>query len=422
MNNNTSKYAAASIPFMMEGQVIATNDPDQMGRLKVWVPALDGENFNEDELPWTDYASPFSGFTVDMPAGGTPVANSSHAAYGMWAIPKIGATVIIFCLNADPSARFYFACTTRLHRNRSLPAGRNFDVNGKEGPFGDAGDESGNLNPIQPAYANLREQFQDKTKQSESITRGFYERQVAQAKSSKDGTEGYSESPVDSYLDPQTSCWVSPGRHAIIFQDDPKRSRFRIKTAEGHQVIFDDANERIYISTAKGKSWVEMDQDGHINIFGSDSISVRSGKDINFFADRDINLEADRAVNIKANNGDIRLNTTKSFQVNAGESIVQSACGIFDINSEKSLKITAAMGLDVRAGTGLKLTGDSTVDIKAGSMIRESATRIDLNGPPAQTAEKASCAKLAEPPTVVPGHEPWTRPVSDKKRGPNWKQ
>lgn len=411
-----------SIPFMMEGQVIATDDPDQMGRLKIWIPSLDGENFNEAELPWADYASPFLGFTVEMPAGGTPVANSSHSAYGMWAIPKIGATVIVFHLNGNPAARFYFACSARLHRNRSLPAGRNLDINGKEGPFGDAGDEHGNLTPIQPAYDNLREQFQDKVTQSEAVTRGSNERQVAQAKTSKDGKEGYSVSPVDSYLDPQTSCWVTPGRHAIIFQDDPKRSRLRIKTAEGHQVIFDDANERIYISTAKGKSWVEMDQDGHINIFGSESISIRSGNDINFFADGSINFEANVGVNIKANEGDIRFNTSKSFHVNAGESIIQSACGIFDLNSEKSLKITAAVGLDVRAGTSLKLAADTSIDIKAGNNIRQQANRIDLNGPPAQIAEKASCAELPESPTVVPGHEPWTRPMSDNKRGPNWNQ
>lgn len=412
-----------SVPFIMEGQVIDTSDPDQMGRAKIWVPALDGENSEPENLPWTEYASPFMGFTVEYPAGGVPVGNTSHAAYGFWAIPKIGATVLVFCLNADPSQRFYFAGTGRLHRNRSLPAGRNADHFGKQGPWGDAGDGTGNLDPIQPAFDNIRAQFQNRITESEALTRGAFERQVAQAKTDKDGTEGYSPNAADSsYLDPQTYCLVTPGRHAIIMQDDPKFSRLRLKTAEGHQIIFDDANERIYMSTAKGRSWVELDQDGHINVFGAESISIRAGKDINMFADRDINIEANRAINVKANTGDIKINTTKSFHLNTKESIIQSACGIFDINSESSLKITAGKNIDVLAKGDVATTAGAKFDIKAGNQLVQTGSKIHLNGPTARTADPASCAQLASDPTVVPGFEPWTRPAPATSRGPNWKK
>lgn len=416
-----SEYFHDGIPFIMEGQVISTADPDQMGRCKVWVPTLDGENFDISQLPWCDYASPFFGFTVDYPAGGYPVKNTSHAGYGLWAIPKVGATVLVFCLNADPSSRYYFASTLRTHRNRAMPAGRNFDDLGRKGPFGDAGDGNGSLNPIQPAFDNLREQFQNKIDESESITRGIYERQIAQAKNEKDGTEGYAKSPADtSYLDPQTYCLVTPGRHAIIMQDEPKYSRLRLKTAEGHQVIFDDANERIYISTAKGKSWIELDQDGHINVFGADTISVRSGKDINLYADRDINMEANRSFHVKANGGDIRFNSAKSFHVKAAENIMHAACNLFEVNAGASIHMTAAAQFDIK-GSNTALTGVSTVQIFGGGSIIESAGRIDLNGPVARIAENAQCAVAAQDPSVVPGHEPWTRPVSEQKRGPNWK-
>ena len=39
------------MPFIMEGLVVATDDPDQMGRVKVWVPSLDGENYEIVSLP-----------------------------------------------------------------------------------------------------------------------------------------------------------------------------------------------------------------------------------------------------------------------------------------------------------------------------------------------------------------------------------
>lgn len=430
-----------NIPFIMEGQVMSTADPDQMGRVKVWVPALDGENFNVDQLPWADYASPFMGFTVEYPGGQAAISNKSHAAYGFWAIPKIGATVLVFCLNGDPTSRCYFASTVRLHRNRSLPVGRNADFHGNVGPWGDAGDGSGKLNPIQPAYDNLREQFQDDLTASEAQTRGVYERQVAQAKDDKDGSEGYSSNPADpSYLDPQTYCLVTPGRHAIIMQDDPHWSRLRIKTAEGHQVIFDDANERIYVSTSKGRTWFEMDQDGHVNCYGAESLSFRAGKDINFFADGNINMEAGEGVNVKADNGDIRLTAQKKFQAKANDSIILSACGIFDIDSEKSLKITAAQSVDIFGGQDFNATGSSNLNLKAGSKFMAQGSTMGLNGGgtlnasagkinlnsgdagSAKTAEKASCAEVADGPAIVPAHEPWERPESATDRGPNWKR
>ncbi len=439
-NQTPQDFFRDGISFIMEGQVVDTSDPDQMGRVRAWVPALDGENFNIDQLPWCDYASPFMGFTVDYPAGQGTKENLSHSAYGFWAIPKIGASVLVFCLNGNPSSRCYFASMVRLHRNRSLPAGRNTDTNGKQGPWGDAGDGRGNLNPIEPAYSNLREQFQDQVTAPQASSRGAYERSVAQASDNRDGKEGYSPNAVDpSYLDPQTYCIVTPGRHAIIMQDDPKWSRLRFKTAEGHQIIFDDANERIYISTAKGHSWFEMDIDGHVNIYGAQSYSVRAGKDINFFADGNINFEAGNGINLKADGGDVRISAQADFHVKANGSIFASACGDFDMNSEKSLKVTSAKSMDIYSGQDMKVSaseglslkaGDkliaqgSTMGLNGGSELNASAGKINLNSGSAgnaQAATQASCASAAEPPAIVPGHEPWTRPISEVTRGPNWK-
>lgn len=424
----------------MEGQVVDTADPDQMGRCRVWVPSLDGESYDIEQIPWADYASPFMGFTVEYPAGNSSTPNNSHAAYGLWAIPKNGASVLVFFLNGNPSTRFYFASTVRLHRNRSLPAGRNTDVFNRPGPWGDAGDAQGNLNPIQPAYDNLRTQFQNKITASEAITRGAFERQVAQPKYDKDGKEGYSPNAADpSYLDCQTYCLVSPGRNAIIMQDDPKYARVRIKTAEGAQIILDDANERIYVSTAKGNSWFEMDQDGHVNVFGAQSLSFRAGKDINFYADGSINMEANQGINFKANTSDIRMSASGNIHSKAAGSIVQSACGIFDMSSETDMKLSALGAIDVHSKASLKMSATSSMDLKTGGKLmaqgasmglngggdlKATAGRIDLNGPSAgsaATAAEASCATAAGSPAVVPGFEPWVRPVSPTGRNKNWK-
>ncbi len=419
---STTDYFYDAIPYIMEGQVVDVNDPDQMGRVRVWIPALDGENFNIENVPWAEYASPFMGFTVDYPAGGIPTAHDTDVAYGFWAIPKMGATVLVFCLNADPSSRFYFASTVRLHRNRSLPAGRNFDKNGKIGPFGDSGDNQGNLGNLEPAFSNLREQFQSKVDAPQAKTRGVYERQVAQPKFDKDGTEGYSKSPVDNYLDPQTYCWVTPGRNAIIMQDDPKHARLRIKTGEGHQVIFDDANERIYVSTSKGKTWLEMDQDGHIHIFAAESISLRSGNDVNIYADRDINMVADRNMNFKTITDEIRFESANDFHLRTNENIFITACGDMDLSVERRLRIESLDDAHIYSSQrSVFISAARNIEENAKSHMIMSSKRIDLNGPEARIAGLAACARGADDPPIIPGHEPWERPAPAVPRGPNWK-
>jgi hypothetical protein len=392
-----------------------------MGRVKIWIPSIDGETISVDILPWANYASPLFGFTVEYPHGSGSSENKSDSAYGLWAIPKIGATVYVFFLNANPDVRCYFACSTRLHRNRSLPAGRNMDPNGKVGPWGDSGDGRGNLRPLQPAFDNLRIQFQNKLNESQAQSRGAVERQVAQAKTNKDGLEGYSNGAKDqSSLEPQTYSLTTPGGHALIFQDDPTGARARLKTADGNQIILDDVNERIYISTAHGKSWFEMDKDGHVHVYGASSISMRAGKDFNIAADGNINMEAMGDINLKAGGN---TNTTSGGDLNAASvgSTSISSCDNVNISSEKKVMVTATSDLHLLAQQSLKLTARSGADFSGGAYIYATASAIHLNGPAASAADSAKCAAQASGPVIIPSHEPWVRPESQDSRGPNWK-
>ena len=54
---------------LMEGVVVDTSDPQQMGRLKIWVPGVDGDLYDIANLPWATYLSPLAGQTRDYPAG-----------------------------------------------------------------------------------------------------------------------------------------------------------------------------------------------------------------------------------------------------------------------------------------------------------------------------------------------------------------
>ncbi len=361
---------------LMEGVVVDVTDPQQMGRVKIWIPAVDGEMYKLENLPWAVFVSPLAGQTRDYPGGAEGTPSKGLVSYGWWAVPKKGALVIVGFLYGDPNRRLYMGSYFRDHGNRSLPAGRNRADIGP-GPITDT------LDPLQPANSNLSAQFNGDLNASEAKTRGAYERAVAQDKTIKDGVEGYQPSPFnDKEYDPQTYALTTPGRHALIFQDNPSTGRIRIKTASGQQIILDDANERIYVSTARGNSYFEMDQDGRIHVYAADSLSLSTGGDFNVTASGAINLQSGKAVNIQA-----------------GGALNLAGCSSTNIS-----------------GAGVNLESSAGFNILAAGDLLQTAPNIHLNGP---GAAAAACPDL---PTTVPKHEPWTRAQSKQQRNKNWKK
>lgn len=360
---------------LIEGVVVDTNDPQQMGRLRIWCPSLDGEDYTPEFLPWATYISPFAGHAYDFPAGSGEKQSVGPVAYGMWAIPKKGAFVVVGFFYGDPNRRFYLGSYYPEHSTRSLPAGRNT----AGAPVTDTEEV------LEPTTSNLNAQFQGNLSASEARTRGAYERQAADQATLKAGVEGYQTGVLSeraNQLDSQTYCWVTPGRHALIMQDNPSTGRIRLKTADGTQVILDDANERIYVSTAKGQTWLELDMDGHVHLYAAASVSVTSGEDISLSAKRHINLSA---------GGNINLGATGWLR--------GAACEDLSLSADKGLNLTSKAAMNFLAGANLIQTGSN----------------IHLNGP------KAAEAPCPVKPEIVPQHEPWTRPASKGKRGKHWK-
>lgn len=397
MNNKFKKF---NYPYITDGFVLDTSDPLQMGRLKIWCPAIDGEFYNISHLPWAEYCSPFAGITNDFPAGPRKQKSKGPVAYGFFALPKLNAQVLVFLLNGDPNRRFYMGSFFDHQRNRSLPAGRNITRDRlKHGPFTDLEER------LEPEHTNLKIAFGIKDDDYQGLANplaqqlGSFERTVAQAQTNKDGLDGYAQSAADpeNYKDPQTYCWITPGHHKIIMNDGAADCKVRISTCEGHQILMDDTNNRIYIQTALGNNWIELSGDGQIFIYSGESVSVHAEKDFNVFAGRNINLEAEKMVNIKSG---------AETRITAGNTLHLKSAGAGTI-------LSSCEGIDFNATGDFKISSDATIHIKAGSNIIEEGAQIHLNGP---SAAKASCSASAYSPSIIPEHELWARPNVDKEQ------
>ncbi len=432
------------------GEVVDTNDPQQMGRIRVVCPYFgEGQDTIIADIPWATPISPLAGINESASRGRANDRTVGPVAYGMFNIPKVGSYVIVACIEGDPRFRIYLGAMHDQFLPHTLPHGR-YTYN-KNDPSEDkpAGPLSSTDDPIQPLYDSQTAAF-TKTTESSPTTQSFtgprlnfeYRTRAAdngvagiisdfissdeiiytsnpddQAEifTEDDGNEienthGYHKSRVQEgaisgitkfVYDPQVYSWTTPGFHSVSMSDNSDNCRIRIRSTHGHQIIMDDTNERVYISTAGGKTWIEMDEKGNIDIYGERSISVHAEKDINFTAGDTFRVKAKNGIHLVASDGELRLH--------AGTDV--------HLNSTNDTFLTGSKNVHIKASGGvLNLNSSADTNILAAGNITQTGAKIDLNGPTAATATASNEAWWTN---RVPEHEPWARTMTlpDKTDG-----
>lgn len=369
------------------GVVVDTDDPLQMGRLRVYCPDLNDDPKKVQHLPWAIYASPFGGSIRNSEYTRGHIKDNSTTngttQYGFWAIPEMNANVLVMCINGDPRRRVWLGCIYNHKEVGGLFNGVYDWESGSgtpDGPF-TAPDENNadERHKINPLYDNLSKAFDNDRKSAEWKTRGAdYSGMVntkidsfgqhSTLKSSEDdewvkeklGAMGYDWSGfknLGAYLASRIFGFMTPGLHSISFDDRPFNSRIRLRTTSGHQILLDDTNERIYISTYEGKSWLEMDINGNIDIFSDKRISVNSKDDINFSTDSSFRVKAKRGIYLYA--GDTR-----------GQSPLSG------IPADGQIRLQSSNDMHIFTEGNLYHTVDEDVNLKVGGSI---ITKVDGN-------------------------------------------
>jgi len=345
------------------GTVVDTNDPQQMGRLRVNCPKWgDTPDTLVVDIPWATYVSPFGGILTRGGRGPEDVTTSGPVAYGMWAIPKVGATVVCMLIDGDPNHRVWMGSVHANHMTHTLPMGRYLD-GGTTGPV------SSTEQPIEPLASNMDAAFGDSDTSIERLTRGS-ENQAASIKNtivdkvasdraddrSDTSRTGYQSSRIapDLYFpetggnfDPQTYSITTPGMHSFVMDDSLKNGKIRIRSTSGNQIILDDTNERIYISTSSGSNYIEMDKNGNIEIHSDNRVSIHSTKDINLTAAESIRMSAAN-IHMRASS-DIRMDANSCVGIHSGSDMVIQTEADFDLSSTTDFKMTSGGKFDVES-------------------------------------------------------------------------
>jgi hypothetical protein len=470
----TSQGSLGTAPYL--AKIIGHLDPTFQGGLEVTLLRVSGNQIGDETQTYqVKYAPHFYGTTAYEYMGKNNTFDDSQKSYGLWAVPPdVGVTGIVIFINGQPDHGFWIACVQDKFVNHMIPsigASKNFtteeDFDQGEHPLPVA-EHNRKANTLEknleidkieravhPIANRIKEQglIRDEFRGSSSSTSrrdvpnmvfgmsspgpldrlgkkafvGTKQSNSLQPISRLGGTQFVMDDGDDRYYRTEKPFESAPEYQSLIDAgladpDIPYNEHFRIRTRTGHQIVFHNSEDLIYISNSRGTTWVELTSDGKIDIYAEDSISIRTKQDLNFFADRDINLEAGRNLNIKVKEEmhthvlkDQILIVDKNQKIHVKEKIDET------VGKNYKCKIESE-GYDLDVTGYIYQTSSGINHTKAGPAIVEQAGVIHMNGPAATPAAKAvkpkelKVHKLPDDegnPTIesimrrVPTHEPF---------------
>ena len=464
---------------------------------------------NESQTYFVKYASPFYGCTPFEFTGQNVTADDSQMSYGFWGVPPdTGVTGIVLFIDGKPDQGYWVANVQDKFQNHMVPAIGGTTV------YKTDEDYQQDEHPLPVVEHNRKANEGDKNLEIDKIPRAVHPiaRRFKIQGLTRDEVRGTSTStsrrdvpnmvfgmsspgPVDrngkkKFLGNRESPTPVPvpvqrlgGTHFVMddgddryyretkptdgaptyvknpegLKDIPYNEHFRIRTRTGHQLLFHNSEDLIYIGNSRGTAWIEFTSDGKIDIYAEDSINIRTKQDFNFVADRDINMEAGRNFNLKVNGEmhthvikdqilivdenqkihikmdvdktydktykhTVKENVDKIYQKNFTHTVYNSVNENFasqggivktsnggntDVVINGNIKITHNGAFDHTVTGDRKITTGGTHHINSAGQHIETASQIHMNGPTAASAAAAAAADSAaqaELPKVLKTH------------------
>lgn len=390
-------------------------DVQKNGRLRVWIPEFGSAPDNIDGWIIVNYCSPFAGATNVETISTTDFKSfeGTQTSYGMWMVPPdINNQVLVMFINGDPGRGIWIGSLYNQFMNNMVP-GMASDTNnhqypGKNIPVAEYNkNNTANTDPDQATSPYQATKFKGLGNQGliNDTFRGVT------------GSSARRESPSKVFGILTPGPVVTKGTSAdkirrkggsSFIMDDAEGSEYvQLATKSGAQIHINETNGFVYMINRDGTSWVEMDQNGNISIFGAKNISMRAQRDFNIRADRNINIEAGQNIFMKAAKDTKEKTTDFTFDVNNiprpstipewsyvgegkgdGGNIVMQALHNWQSTTQKGAFLTVVENnMDIKIGNtlnvttvngeqnfsskkGVKITTDASLDVAATGNIR----------------------------------------------------
>jgi len=442
-------------PFI--GRVKNNVDSTRSGRLQVYIELFGGSNPDDSSLWRTvNYCPPFYGATPAGASAGTGVFEQGNPqSYGMWFTPPdIGTQVICFFVGGDPSQGYYLGCIPDQGITHMIPAIGSVDKaqavtqNATQASYfaGSTRLPVTEINNSNLAIADNPKYF-DQKKPVHSYLAGilFQQGLINDQVRGSIGSTSQRESPSACYgistpgraiylggigggaggdagvtgkslasQQPSAANVVARrGGHTLVMDDGDlqgKDNLVRIRTSKGHQITMSDDGDCLYICHANGQSWVELGQEGTLDVYTTNSVNLRSQGTINLHADDDINMFAGGTINMKSTKGTIMQSDMDMTVSNKGKLTLFSQ-GSIGIKSPGTVAISSQLG-SWASGSSLSFNG-SQIQLQGGPKIEVEAPKgltkyllpkVEFNNSTGWVAQPTGLESIV---TRAPTHEPY---------------
>lgn len=373
--NQTTSTKGVSIPSgVYYGLVVDNVDVNDMGRVKVNIHKFFGAIAQSGDDKDRFHAGVWC--RVMSPVGGTKTvdADNNIMSYGIWSqAPSIGTEVVVaFGGDSDKGVVIGILAAESKNSTMAGPVGAESENGIFEPSYATAHSKSASDNP--PAHP-----------QAEAlVTQGL----------DKDALRGPSYSNPRRESPSRVMGVSTPDGHALILDDGNESgdsNLVRIRTAGGAQIIMDDTNGFTYFINKSGSVWIEMNSNGDLDVYAQNSLNMHTEGDFNLYSGANINIEAKNDIFMTANGS-----TGMSLHMPTGE-------------------------FQMKCAGDMKLTTDGNGNVLVAGGYKETAGRIDMNGPAASPAIPKQAGGLPGNTSVTssivsraPEKEPW-KGHADKK-------
>ena len=451
-----SNYKDPLEPGAYIGVVKNNVDPTRSGRLQVYIQNR-GSSDPTDKDSWKTviYCPPYYGSTPTGSKAGTGAFEQGNPqSYGMWFTPPdLGTQVLILQVKGE-AMPYYVGCVPTQYATHMVPAigsvvkdqavtqnksQASYLASAKRLPVTEINvtDEKISQNP----------KFFDQPKPVHSYVAGilFQQGLVDDQVRGSIGSSSQRESPSNCYgistpgraiylggigtgaggeqalnskeLQSKTASdarvIARRGGHSLVMDDGDLQGNdnlIRIRTSKGHQITMSDDGDCFYICHANGQAWIEMGQEGTLDVYTTNSINLRSQGTINLHADEDINMFAGGKINVKSVK-DTTFQSEGNLSLSNKGKLTLFSQGTIGIKSPGTVAISSQLGswacssdLSLN-GSKLQLNGGPKVAVESPTGLTEYLhPKVEFNASVGWNAQPSAVTSIA---TRIPTHEPY---------------
>jgi hypothetical protein len=431
-------------------------DPSRSGRLQVYIQHRGATNSdNPDSWQTVVYCPPFYGTTpVGSKAGTGSFEQGNPQSYGMWFTPPdIGTQVLILQVAGEPMA-YYVGCVPTQYASHMIPAigsvpkAEAITQNSAQASY------LGGSTRLPVTEINVTNEkisqnpkFFDQPKPVHSYVAGilFQQGLINDQVRGSIGSSSQRESPSNCYgistpgraiylggigagpggeasikgsdLKSKTPAAANViarrGGHTLVMDDGDLQGNdnlIRIRTSKGHQITMSDDGDCVYICHANGQAWIELGQEGTLDVYTTNSVNLRSQGTINLHADEDINMFAGGSFNVKSTNDTIFQSEGDLTFSNNGKMTLFSQ-GMIGIKSPGTVAISSQLGSWASGsqlsfnGSQIQLNGGPKTEVEAPAGLTEYLhPKVEFNASAGWVAIPSATPSIV---TRAPTHEPY---------------